>query len=83
MKLLAAGMVIFVLFVILLFIRREKTQTLESFTLGDFLQQNEPGGGETGVLDKIAHFLENFSGSTLNGDGHESGDSEDTDDGGE
>lgn len=57
MKLLILIICLILIFVILLFIRKNKEQTLESFSLGDFLHQNYHKDEHTSIISKINDFF--------------------------
>jgi uncharacterized membrane protein YukC len=60
------------IFCILLFIRRDKEQIIESFSLGDFLHQNQYEHTETTIITKINEFFD--SDHEGSGDGNDDGD---------
>jgi hypothetical protein len=76
MELLISIILLLLIFVIFLFIRKDKEQILESFSLGDFLHQNNLKHQDTTIITKINDFFDSD-----NDDG--SGDGTDDGDGGE
>jgi hypothetical protein len=76
MEMLILIILLLLIFVIFLFIRKDKEQVLESFSLGDFLHQNNLDHKDTTIITKINDFFD-----TDNDDG--SGDGIDDGDGGE
>lgn len=61
------------IFVIFLLIRKYKEQILESFSLGDFLHQNNLEQKDTTIITKINDFFETEDDGG-NGDGIDDGD---------
>ncbi|WP_342430325.1 hypothetical protein [Neobacillus sp. FSL H8-0543] len=73
MKLLILIILLLLIFFIFLFIRKDKEQVLESFSLGDFLHQNELVQKDTTIINKINDFFDNDN-DDGSGDGVDDGD---------
>jgi hypothetical protein len=72
MEFLILLILLLLIFCILLFIRRDKEQIIESFSLGDFLHQNQYEHKETTIITKINEFFD--SDHEGSGDGLDDGD---------
>jgi hypothetical protein len=70
MKLLILIILLILIFAIFLLIRKDKEQILESFSLGDFLHQNNLEPKDTTIITKINNFFE----TEEDGDGIDDGD---------
>jgi hypothetical protein len=73
MKLLIVIILLIFIFAIFLLIRNDKEQILESFSLGEFLHQNNLEQKDTTIITKINNFFETEE-DDGDGDGIDDGD---------
>jgi hypothetical protein len=73
MEFLILILIVLLIFVIFLFIRNDKEQILESFSLGDFLHQKNLDDKDTTIITKINDFFDTDNDDS-SGDGIDDGD---------
>jgi hypothetical protein len=73
MELVILIILLLIVFIIFLFIQKDREQVLESFSLGDFLHQNNLTHEDTTIIAKINNFFDNDSDEGI-GEGIDDGD---------
>jgi hypothetical protein len=73
MELVIFIILLLIVFIIFLFIQKDREQALESFSLGDFLHQNNLTHEDTTIIAKINNFFDNDSDEGI-GEGIDDGD---------
>ncbi|MDF2859055.1 MAG: hypothetical protein K0Q87_4906 [Neobacillus sp.] len=73
MELVIFIILLLIVFIIFLFIQKDREQVLESFSLGDFLHQNNLTHEDTTIIAKINNFFDNDSDEGI-GEGIDDGD---------